>query len=211
MLSILTGLCGSKIFYQKMHLTPWTLPVGVRLGGVCVWQLLNGLCLILLPRKWTWHYSSITTIPPLISLFLLSLPPFSLCHPSCCTFSSLWLFLFMSPLYSPLCVFDLIYLFCCTSFFPCFLFFLCSATFNFVCVQYVPYFLISLPFFVSRLSSHFYSKLQHFLFSASASLPSICFISYSLTVSLSLCFYQSPNMLHSIILFLHSSSSLLIS
>lgn len=46
---------------------------------VCVWQILNGLCLVLLLRKWTWHYSSITTaIPPLISPLFSSLPPLSL-------------------------------------------------------------------------------------------------------------------------------------
>lgn len=79
MLSILSALCGSQIFYQKIQLTPRTLPVGVCLQGACVWQILNGLCLVLLLRKWTWHYSSITTaIPPLISPLFSSLPPLSL-------------------------------------------------------------------------------------------------------------------------------------
>lgn len=36
MLSILSALCGSQIFYQKIQLTPRTLPVGVCLQGACV-------------------------------------------------------------------------------------------------------------------------------------------------------------------------------
>lgn len=40
--------------------------------SACVCILLNGLCLVLLLRKWTWHRSSIRSTIPLL---ILSLPP----------------------------------------------------------------------------------------------------------------------------------------
>lgn len=80
---------------------------------VCVWQILNGLCLVLLLRKWTWHYSSITTaIPPLISPLFSSLPPLSLrLSPSPRSpqfFSSLRLPFFLSGLFKSSFVFFLL-------------------------------------------------------------------------------------------------------
>lgn len=156
MLSILSALCGSQIFYQKIQLTPRTLPVGVCLQGACVWQILNGLCLVLLLRKWTWHYSSITTaIPPLISPLFSSLPPLSLrLSPSPRSpqfFSSLRLPFFLSGLFKSSFVFFLLsvrsqFFAGYASFSLCvFLLFIMILP-NSPCVQYIPYF--SFPFTV---------------------------------------------------------------
>lgn len=130
---------------------------------VCVWQILNGLCLVLLLRKWTWHYSSITTaIPPLISPLFSSLPPLSLrLSPSPRSpqfFSSLRLPFFLSGLFKSSFVFFLLsvrsqFFAGYASFSLCvFLLFIMILP-NSPCVQYVPYFLISLYcFFSPRLS-----------------------------------------------------------
>lgn len=130
---------------------------------VCVWQILNGLCLVLLLRKWTWHYSSITTaIPPLISPLFSSLPPLSLrLSPSPRSpqfFSSLRLPFFLSGLFKSSFVFFLLsvrsqFFAGYASFSLCvFLLFIMILP-NSPCVQYIPYFLISLYcFFSPRLS-----------------------------------------------------------
>lgn len=121
---------------------------------VCVWQILNGLCLVLLLRKWTWHYSSITTaIPPLISPLFSSLPPLSLrLSPSPRSpqfFSSLRLPFFLSGLFKSSFVFFLLsvrsqFFAGYASFSLCvFLLFIMILP-NSPCVQYIPYFLISL-------------------------------------------------------------------
>lgn len=155
MLSILTALCGPEIFYQDNAPNTSTHPM-------CVWQLLNGLCLVLLLRKWTWHHSSIrSTASHLIFTFSLRL---SLHHPSC-TFSSpsvsfFFLWFFFSPLCSVLV--------------------LCSKRIIFS---------LSCSLFISTalwlLSNHTFSSVFHLFLSP------ICFISYSLALSVLLLFYQS--------------------